>query len=157
MTVTLYKTSDDPRVVNKTLTAVGNTISATAKGNFSIISPTLILDYTGSMTGVNYFYITDFGRYYYITDISLDIGGRIVISGAIDVLKTYATGIGNATATVIRSESVGKPTMIPDSKLPVNPNTKELKTAYKSFTPTGSNLYLVRLRDNARKYVEPND
>lgn len=152
MTVTLYKTANDPRVVNKTLTAVGNAISATAKGSFSIISPTLILDYTGTMTGVNYFYISDFGRYYYITDISLDIGGRIVLSGAIDVLKTYSNSILNTTATVIRSESVGKPTMVPDSKLPINPNTKDLKTAYKSFTPNGSNLYLVRIRDSSAKY-----
>lgn len=125
MNVVLLSTADDPRVVSKQVTAIA---SATAKPseNCSIINPRLILNYTGSLTNVNYMYIADFARYYFVDSIILSTGSQIVISGSIDVLKSFDTQIRSCSAAVIRSESVGKPTIIPDSKLPIEPNKYDI-------------------------------
>lgn len=154
LTAILMSTTDDPLVVSKTTTTIA-TVTAKPADNCSIGSPRLILHYTGSLQAVNYMYISDFGRYYFVEPPVVIPGGEILISGSVDVLKTYDAALRACPATVIRSESVGAPTMIPDNKLPINPNKKELLTAVKAFSPSGSNCYLVRVRESAIKYVEP--
>lgn len=136
MTLTLYSTSDDNRVVNKTLTLLGTaTIRPTEA--LDLMSPNFIIDMDNTYLGANYCYCDTLGRYYYITNISLETGRRMVLHCSIDVLKTYATDLASVKATVIRSASVGAPTAIPDKKLPIDPHRYELKSIKfaKSFTP----------------------
>lgn len=128
MTLTLYSQSDDKRVVNKTLTAVASGVSITPTKGFDILKPTIIINYNSAYLGANYFYISDLNRYYYIADMEIEIGKCITITGEIDIRKSYAVAIPNVVATVVRSESVGAPTEIPDSKLPIDPNREELKS-----------------------------
>lgn len=153
MTVTLYQTSDDPRVVTKAMTSIA-TVTAKPTENCSIINPQLILNNssTPDLTSANYMYISDWSRYYFIDNIVMRPGREIELQGSIDVLTTYDTEIRSCTATVVRSQSVGKPTMIPDNKLPIDPNKKELLTAVSSFHPSGANLYLVRVKESTIKY-----
>ncbi len=154
LTVTLMSTTDDPLVVTKTTTTIA-TVTGKPYENCSIGSPRVIINYAATLQAVNYMYIADFGRYYFVEPPVVIPGGEILISGNVDVLMSFDAAIRSCPATVIRSESVGAPTMIPDNKLPINPNKKELLTAVKAFTPTGSNCYLVRVRESAIKYVEP--
>ena len=70
--------------------------------------------------------IPDLGRYYYISDMILNTGHNIDIIGSVDVLKSYDAQIRAITATIIRSESVGAPTPIPDSQLPIDPNREDI-------------------------------
>lgn len=154
LTVTLMTTTDDPLVVTKTTTTIA-TVTGKPYENCSIGSPRIIINYAATLQAVNYMYIADFGRYYFVEPPVVIPGGEILISGSVDVLKTYDAALRACPATVIRSESIGAPTMIPDNKLPINPNKKELLTAVKAFTPSGSNCYLVRVRESAIKYVEP--
>lgn len=147
MNVSLYSITADPRQVVKSL-GTATVVVATPMQPCSIFTPHIILNYNSSLKNVNYMYISDFGRYYYITDISVTPGGQIEITGSVDVLMSFATGIKNATATIVRSESIGAPTMIPDNKLPINPCKKELLTATRSFTTTTGNMYLVRVKDS---------
>lgn len=154
LTVTLMSTTDDPLVVTKTTTTIA-TVTAKPYDNCSIGSPRIIINYAATLQAVNYMYIADFGRYYFVEPPVVIPGGEILISGNVDVLTSFDAAIRSCPATVIRSESIGAPTMIPDNKLPINPNKKELLTAVKAFTPSGSNCYLVRVRESAIKYVEP--
>lgn len=128
MTLNLYTQSDDKRVVNKTLTAVASGVSITPTKGFDILKPTIIINYNSTYLGANYFYISDLNRYYYIADMEIEIGKCITITGEIDIRKSYAVAIPNVIATVVRSESVGAPTEIPDNKLPIDPNREELKS-----------------------------
>lgn len=121
LTAVLMSTTDDPLVVSKTTTTIA-TVTAKPADNCSIGSPRLILHYTGSLQAVNYMYIPDFGRYYFVEPPVVIPGGEILIAGSVDVLKTYDAALRSCPATVIRSESVGAPTMIPDNKLPIIPN-----------------------------------
>ena len=127
MTLTLYTTTDDNRVVNKELTTLG---SATLRPTESLdlMTPRFVVDYNATYYGSNYCYCDTLGRYYYINDISLETGHRMVLQCSMDVLKTYASYLAAVKATVIRSQSVGAPTPILDKKLPIDPNRYELKS-----------------------------
>lgn len=126
MTVNVMNISADRRVLNKVTTTI-KTIIATPTGEINILYPKLILEYDNTILNANYCYIPDFNRYYYLS-ITLDKGKRMILNCSVDVLKTYATQIKNRQGTILRSESIGKPTQIVDNKLPIDPNRHELKT-----------------------------
>ena len=126
MTVKLYMCADDVKTVNKTLTAE-KTITVSITGNCSMLSPTLKIATYDNLSSYNYLYIQEWNRYYFIKDITVDVGGKIYLQCAIDVLYTYRLYFGDVVACVIRSESIGKPTEIIDTSLPINPNKKETK------------------------------
>lgn len=102
---TFYNCSDDPRKLNKTLTNGVEVREIRPTENCDILNPVLELDYRVELTDKNYVVIdAPFSRSYFITDMSITIGKKIVISCAVDVLQTYATNIGSITANVIRQE-----------------------------------------------------
>lgn len=160
LTVDILSTTDDPRVVSKTTTTIAS-VTAKPTDACSVLYPVLLLQYSGSLAAANYMYISAWGRYYYIDRIKLLPGNQIEIAGSVDVLKTYDTEIRSCTATVIRSESIGAPTMIPDNKLPINPNKKELLTAKFDFAiASGSSSdrrYFVKVRESSVAYTQPNE
>lgn len=118
--------SADRRVLNKVTTTI-KTVTATPTGEINILYPKLILEYDSTILNANYCYIPDLNRYYYLS-ITLDKGKRMILNCGVDVLKTYANQIKNRQGTILRSESIGKPTQIVDNKLPIDPNRHELKT-----------------------------
>lgn len=127
MIVNLLKTTDDTRKINKTTTPVIN-IQALPTEPTNILTPALIVERYNSIMTANYMYIPDFARYYYITNFTMITGNRIIISGKVDVLKTYAEQLQNCGCIVTRSESIGTPSQIPDSNLPIDPNREEIKS-----------------------------
>ena len=87
---TLYNCKDDPRKLNKTLKE-GTTIqSITPTESCDILNPTFILNYNSDYTSKNYIVVgAPFNRSYFITDMKIDIGKKIIISCAVDVLDSY--------------------------------------------------------------------
>lgn len=120
MNVTLYKTSDDMRKVNKTLTTIGTQKTLTIYDSIDIISPVFVLDYNADLLTANYLYCGNLARYYFINDITLDSGKRMYISCSEDVLMTYKTQLLNCECCVMRNENaLGE---VVDDKLPIAPN-----------------------------------
>ena len=119
MTVTLYKNTSDKRNLNKNLTEI-KTVSATAKGDINIISPTLIIQ--NFSTDFNYCYISDFDRYYFVKSITLLTGQRVQIDLTVDVLMSYKEEIKNLTVNVLRYEKI-EPTYLVDSRIPLYSDT----------------------------------
>ena len=119
MTVTLYKNTSDKRNLNKALSEI-KSVSATAKGEINIISPTLILEYFS--TDFNYCYISDFDRYYFVKSITLLTGHRVQIDLTIDVLMSYKEEIKNLSVNVLRYENI-EPTFLTDSRIPLFSDT----------------------------------
>ena len=119
MNVILYNNKSDKRQLVKNITEI-KTISATAKGEINIISPTLILEYFS--TDFNYCYISDFNRYYFVKSITLLTGQRIQIDLSVDVLMTYKEEIKNLTVNVLRYENI-EPTFLTDSRIPLFSDT----------------------------------
>lgn len=75
------------------------------KDSTSIFYPTIKLNKgaeNSSAPTFNYCYISDFGRYYFITDWSWD-NGIWIASLKVDVLATYKTDIGNSSLYALRA------------------------------------------------------
>ena len=114
---TLYNCSDDPRKLSKTLPVDSKIVvsSITPTESCDILNPTFILNYDSAYTTKNYIVVdTPFNRSYFITDMKIDIGKKIVISCAVDVLQTYKDSIKKINANVVRQENKIKE-MLPDS------------------------------------------
>ena len=119
MNVILYNNKSDKRQLVKNITEI-KTISATAKGDINIISPTLIIQ--NFSTDFNYCYISDFDRYYFVKSITLLTGQRIQIDLSVDVLMTYKEEIKNLTVNVLRYENI-EPTFLADNRIPLFSDT----------------------------------
>lgn len=147
MTIDLYKTTDDNRVVNKQLAAVVSGVTVRPTEALSLMQPTFIVDTDNRYYAANYLYCDTFQRYYYINNITLDTGRRMKLHCSLDPLKTYAAALPDISATVIRSESIGRPTAIPDKMLPIDPNRYEYKSVLypKGFVldPNKRNFLLI--------------
>lgn len=119
-----------------------------------MLAPTFILDYKEDYLTANYLYCSTFGgRYYYVEDREIEIGKKIVLHCKVDPLMSWKTNLLQCKGTITRSESIGGPTYVPDSKFPVDPNRKETLTTGKAFRvpliPALQKLYYVRLKHGA--------
>lgn len=123
MTLQFKKTTDDPRKVIKSFEDIGDAVTAIPTENCSILSPVWLLAYNSDYKGATHVTCPALGeRTFFITDIVLAPGGKCYVYGSVDVLATYGDLIKERTGTVIRSESIGAPTLIPDGKLPIQTN-----------------------------------
>lgn len=83
-------------------TFTGTGLTCTLKEGSSIINPVLIFERANVGHSYNYVYISDFGRYYFVDDIVYD-GARVFYYCSVDVLASYKSTIGGASAYVLRS------------------------------------------------------
>lgn len=107
MNVTFYKNNSSDNTINKSLTMTYGTVACTVKEPISVLNPVVILGYSEYIEKSNYMYIEEFGRYYYITDIKPLTGGRIQISGRVDVLMSNKKEILNLECIIDKQESSG--------------------------------------------------
>lgn len=82
----------------------GTTFDIVLKDDCSVISPTIKLA-TTNPTAYNYAYISDFGRYYFVSDWTSNNNGLWTAHLTCDVLATYKSQIGAAEEYVLRSAS----------------------------------------------------
>ena len=85
--IRLMTNNSADNVAEKDFTTI-DTLTGTLKGDTSITNPTIRINYDGALQDVNYFYIPQFQRYYFITDIKSVRSGIWDISGHCDVLTT---------------------------------------------------------------------
>lgn len=91
LTVKFYNNSSNPRKMDKNLTHYERYDGGyRLKDGTSVQNPTLLCEASNGelQNNTNYFYIEDFERYYFITDITIVPGGLMEISGHCDVLTT---------------------------------------------------------------------
>lgn len=112
MVAKIFKTKSAPNVVNKELTEVVAFDEVIFKDDTSLLNPTIIINgvsnassYTIEDIGTsNYFSIPKVNRYYFITDITMMSGGRVAITGNVDVLMSFKTDIIGSTQMIVRQE-----------------------------------------------------
>lgn len=102
-TIDLMRNTSDVNVVDKSLEILSS-VSGVLKESTSILNPVIKIEGT-LPTSCNYFYISEFGRYYYINDITSINNDIFEISGHVDVLKTYASQLRGCSGIVARQES----------------------------------------------------
>ena len=105
MTIVLYTNTAEINAVDKSLSELA-TLTGTLREQSSIIDPVIMIsnidNYVGSM---NYAYISDFNRYYFITNIESVRNNLWKVSFHVDVLYTYNSEIRANSAIIERNES----------------------------------------------------
>lgn len=83
------------------------TATGTLREGANILEPTILIDSqleSDILGRVNYAYIEIWHRYYYVTNITLDVTGLWLISMHVDVLMSYADDIKAQNCIVARQE-----------------------------------------------------
>ena len=104
--VKLQENLSPSNVVSKNISDIA-TATGTLREGTSILSPSILIDsqLEADILGrVNYAYIELWHRYYYVTDISLDVTGLGLVHMHVDVLMSYATQIRQQNCIVARQE-----------------------------------------------------
>lgn len=103
MTITFYTFS---KKRNSTAQPTGGTqYTGTLTGASGVLNPTVVMDFGNTYPGYNYAYISEFGRYYWINEMTSMGGGLWNVSMSVDVLATYKSAIGAANKYILRSAS----------------------------------------------------
>ena len=119
MNINLMYTESPNNTINKTADVVATYTGAVARTNLSIENPVLILEESVSnVANANYCYITEFGRWYYITDKTADVNGLWTITCKVDVLKSFKADIDNLKGIVSRQKD-NYDMYLKDDKIPV--------------------------------------
>ena len=120
----------------------GTEIDVYLKDDTSILTPTF--DCVGIPATVNYIYCDDFGRYYYVDDITRAGKDRLLIRCIADPMATGKTTIGSSQFFIERSSSVDL--MLPDSNVVATDEIVHTDVTSGDVIP-GTNLgtYAVRI------------
>ena len=103
-TISLFKTASENNRVVKTLTDEKQ-LSGELRNQTSVLNPSIRIESADNISIYNYAYIQEFGRYYYITDITSVRINCWIISLRCDVLMSYSDQIKAITGVVVRQES----------------------------------------------------
>lgn len=104
MTIELYVTVSDTNRVDKSIVHV-STLVGTLRESTSILDPVITIE-SPTIGNVNYMYIEEFGRYYYILDIVSVRNGVWALSCHVDVLMSWKTEIRGLGCVIARQENV---------------------------------------------------
>lgn len=142
MTVTLYNCSSASNVLRKSYSTVQNNISATAKGPVDVDQPTLILNY--SSMNFNYFYISEFGRYYNVTSRNLVAGQHIQVTGQSDPLESFVSDIAALNVLAVRTEdSQFRSPELADSQIPLDSDMQLDKIVGDKVIGSGDGMIII--------------
>lgn len=117
MFVNFYTSVDDHRKVNKTLTSI-NSADVVLKNDTSMLNPVIILKKESYDFNANYFYVGEFGRFYFVNDVKALTGQMVAVSGEVDVLMSFSNAINNLSTMIDRQENLTNG-YIADREMPV--------------------------------------
>lgn len=119
MVIIFYRNLSDKRYLNKNLTTITTSSNAVLlDDSVNMTAPHFRV--TGvTLNTVNYCYVMDFKRYYYITDVEVLHGGVCNITCAVDVLMSFKNDILNCSGIMERTAINGN-VLITDSNYNVN-------------------------------------
>lgn len=115
MIINLYKYTGERNRLNKT-NLLTDTISlqGTARESINKMNVDVLIEYNSALNGYNYAYISEFNRYYFIEEVTIERNKMIRLSLYNDVLMSHISGIGNIKGIVARNESLYNSRLIDD-------------------------------------------
>lgn len=147
--VTLQLNKSPSNKVDKNITDVAVATGVLRAGT-SIISPVIEISSQLSesiISGVNYAYIPEFNRYYFVTNIISTANRLWVIHMQVDVLMTYKTYIRRQTAIVSRQKNVFN-MMLDDGWFMAYQNPIVQLRKFSEAAPFNSQEYILVLAGN---------
>lgn len=104
---TLYKTKSEKTALTKVMETGSKSYSGTLINNSNVVNPSILLHVgADTIAKYNYMEITDFGRKYFVTEITALTADTCMVSAHCDVLSTYATEIRSNSGTVGRATNM---------------------------------------------------
>ena len=91
MDITLYTNSSERQAITKTL-STGYQLTGSLRNESSVINPSILIE-IDNPSSYNYAYISEFNRYYFITDIISVRTNLWRINMSVDVLMSFASDI----------------------------------------------------------------
>lgn len=105
-TISLFKTASENNRVVKVLTDEKQ-LSGELRNQTSVLNPSIRIESADNIAGYNYCYISEFGRYYYITDIVSASTKCWVVSLRCDVLMSYRDEIQGLNVILNNTQETG--------------------------------------------------
>lgn len=105
-TISLFKTNSENNRVVKTLTDEKQ-LSGELRNQTSVLNPSIRIESADNISAYNYAYISEFGRYYYITDIVSVRTKCWVVSLRCDVLMSYKDEIRGLNVILDNTQETG--------------------------------------------------
>lgn len=144
ITVNIGVTSSEKRALDK-LVSTTKSVSGTLHNQSNIVNPSILCKCNAeSIATCNYMEISDFGRKYFITDITAISNDLCIVSGHCDVLSTYKAGIRANTATVARSATEGNWNLLLNDPM-MKVNNKKITKVKTGFTAFPKNQFSIML------------
>ena len=142
--VTIGSTSSEKRALDKSVSTI-KTCTGTLHNQSNVVNPTILCKCSASsIATANYMTISDFGRKYFITDITAVSNDLCLVSGHCDVLSTYASGIRTNTATIARSATEGNWNLLLNDPM-MKVNNKKITKVKTGFTAFPKNQFSIML------------
>ena len=104
--ITLYNCSDENERVLKNNLSNALQLTGNFRSEVSVMNPVVQIESANNLSGFNYAYITEFGRYYYITEIKAIRTNLWQFTLKVDVLMSYHTEILSQTAVIRRNANL---------------------------------------------------
>lgn len=143
-TTTFYINSSDKNVMYKEIIPVFRDVEFTPTNTINIFNPLITVDYNAEYLTANYIYIPLFSRYYYIRNISIQTGKKMLIECDVDPLMSFSDDIKTAFVNVCRAENPANRDLA-DDKIQINPKTYFIETNPFPNNPYtyGGNQYVI--------------
>lgn len=105
MEIILYNNKSPKNKIGKNLTNA-NTITGSLRGESSTSNLQFLLNIV-NLNPYNYMYVSDFGKYYFITNIISVRTGLWLVTASIDVLESFKSEILSLNVILSNTESTG--------------------------------------------------
>lgn len=122
VTLTLMNNTDPIKKMVKSPTAIA-TLTGTFREETNLTDPEMTIEYSGTLSNINYFYIAELGRYYFITDKVSVRNGFWRITGHCDLLMSASAILLEHYAVIARQENAYN-LYLNDSMFKVNANPR---------------------------------
>lgn len=109
-----------------------------------ILNPSLLMKYNKNLLSSNYIYIEEFERFYFINNIEIVDGNRIIVRCHVDVLDSYWNRIKETQQHIIRNSEQFNLYMKDDVMQVTQRTLRQVKTA----TPAVSGFPFLRTPEN---------
>lgn len=104
--INLYICSDENNKITKNNLSGLKQYTGVFRDEVNVMTPVFQIETIDNLSGYNYAYIADFGRYYFVKDIKAVRNGLWEFSLSVDVLMSYAAGILALPAVIRRNENL---------------------------------------------------
>lgn len=115
MNVTFYQNFSDRYTVYKSISEI-TSVDCKLIDGCSVDTPVIRIRYNSALTRCNYAYIADWGKYYYVENPRLEIGGQMQLNLTVDVLQTYADAISQLNVNAVYAQGTNR-TYVPDARV----------------------------------------